>query len=533
MSQRPNGGLLVALGRPGRLWARVLIPVAIIAPAIGYLAAHALSAPAARTVLVGSVTRAPHLDREPAGHSAAFRYVALRSGTARTVHLYIDRSSRARTVTVGLYTSAHGHPSQRMATVTLRKPRAGRWNLVSLRRTAVRARSAYWIAVLGSRGTLGVRDHQGATCRKEIVAHLRSLSLPGTWKKGTRSRACSLSVFVTGDLTKTRASAPPTGAPAASTSSTTTAQPGGGTRTLDCFASPMACDFPDPAAPVGSVAHVGANQPCANLAQVGDLTTSSAGQVVQNVSVNGVLNINKPGVTVNNVCVITPDSSAGPSIYIEDGAANTLIENTSAGAADRNSGTMEAAVYNWSGKPATLDHDYFYNCGECIHDGLATLTNSYVTANGMDNSSDHREDIYLSASMVLTHDTLFVPPENTPQVATVFAANSPPPPSGTTLSITNSLLAGGDSVLESGVSGGESVLNNHFARCTTKPLSHTLDGYTACGGFTGASSSADGYKYDSHGFWPNGGTTGTGGDCSANNVWQGNLWDDNGAAVKC
>ena len=529
MSHGGSSRVTAPLGRPGRLWALVL-PFVIIAPAVGYLAAHALSASAPNTaVLVGSSTRAPRVEREPAGHSAAFRYVALRSGTARVVHLYLDRSSKARSVAVGLYTSVGRRPGRRIATSILRKPRAGRWNVANLRRASIRAGSAYWIAVVSNRGTLGLRDHRGAVCRKEVVARLQSPSLPRHWKAGSPSHACSLSAFVSGNVAVSQAPAPPVSAP----TTTGTPPPPVGTQTLNCFASPMACSFPDPAAPVGSTAHVGPNQPCANLTQVGDLTTSSAGQVIQNVTVNGVLYINKPNVTVNNVCVITPDSSSGPSIYIAGGASSTVVQNTSAGAVDRNSRTMEAAVYNWSGNPATLDHDYFYNCGECIHDGKVTMTNSYVIANGMDNTGDHREAIYLSASMVLTHDTLFVPPENTPQVAAVFAANSPSPPSGTTLSISNSLLAGGDSVLESGVSGGESIVGNHFARCTTKPISHTSDGYTACDGFTGASSNADGYKYDAHGYWPNSGTTGTGADCSGPNMWQGNVWDDNGATVKC
>jgi hypothetical protein len=534
MSHPPRNRILAALVRP-RLWTHVLLPVVIIAPAIGYVASRALSAAAERSVvLVGSSSRASHVEREPAGRSAAFRYAALRSGTARSIHLYLDRSSKARSVAVGVYTSTHGHPGKRISTGTLHSPKAGRWNVVSVRKTRIRAGSSYWIAVLGSRGVLRVRDDRGASCRKEVVDHLRSRTLPTKWAAGTRSQACSLSAFVSGHPLARRSPHPGGGSSPTPPSTTTTPSPPVGTQTLNCFASPMACGFPDPAAPAGSIAHAGPNQPCADLTQVnGDLTTSSANQVIQNVAINGVLFVNKPGVTVNNVCVITPDSSSGPSIYIEGGALNTLVENTSAGAVDRNSQSMEAAVYNWSSQPATLDHDYFYNCGECIHDGVLTITNSYVIANGMDNSSDHREDIYLSATMQLSHDTLLVPPESTPQVAVVFAANSPNPPSGTRLSVTNSLLAGGDSVLESEVSGGESITNNHFARCTTRPIGHTSDGYTACNGYNGSSSDADRYNWDSHGYWPNGGTTGTGGACSSPNVWTGNVWDDNGSPAKC
>ncbi len=155
-----------------------------------------------------------------------------------------------------------------------------------------------------------------------------------------------------------------------------------GKQTLNCFTSPMACGYPDPAAAAGSSAHVGPAQSCSSMTQIiGNVTTSTGDLTIQNETINGMLYINRPNVTVNNVCVITPDADSGPSIYIEAGAYNTLVENTSAGAADRDSPSMQSAVSNWSSEPATLDHDYFHNCGECIHDGDETVSSSYVIAN--------------------------------------------------------------------------------------------------------------------------------------------------------
>jgi hypothetical protein len=192
---------------------------------------------------------------------------------------------------------------------------------------------------------------------------------------------------------------------------------------------------------------------------------------------------------------------------------------------------MEAAVKNWSGGPLTLDHDYLYNCGECIHDGNDTVNNTYVIANGMDNTSDHRETVYFSASSSsFNHDTMLLPPENTPAVAIVFESNAPMPPSGSTMSLTNSLLAGGDQMIE-----GESVVTNtisgnSFARCTTGPFA------TGCNGYSGSTTTGS-YTGDSHGYWPDGGSGGLHSQpqyfsCSSN-VWKNNIWDDNGAAVNC
>jgi hypothetical protein len=348
---------------------------------------------------------------------------------------------------------------------------------------------------------------------------------------GAASSSYTLGSGDVGHTIRAMVTATNAGGSASASSAQTATVTATGSHTSSCFSSPMVCGFPDPAAPVGNSAHVGPSQSCASMTQVnGNVTTSSSGQTIQNETINGMLYINQPNVTVNNVCVITPDSASGPSIYIGSGANNTLVENTSAGAVDRNSQNMESAVYNWSSNPATLDHDYFYNCGECIHDGNETVSNSYVIANGMDNSGDHREIMFdTDTSDTFTHDTLLVPPENTPQVAIVFASGNP---AGSTLTMTNNLMAGGDQMLEAGIT--LNIQNNHFARCTTPAFAGTSDGYTACDGYTGASSKTDGaYLWDSHGYWPDGGTTGTGGSCSGQSVWSGNIWDDNGSAVNC
>ncbi len=328
-------------------------------------------------------------------------------------------------------------------------------------------------------------------------------------------------------------STPVSGGPSATVTS-----PGssGGRRTLNCFASPMLCGYPDPAAPAGSSAHVGPAQSCASMTQVGDVTTSSSGQTIQDETINGMLYVDKPDVTIDNVCVITPDSDSGPSIYLEHGADNTVVENTSAGAADSDSSSMESAIYNWSSEPATMDDDYFYNCGECIHDGSETVSDSYVIANGMDGTDDHREAVYDSGGpLVFEHDTMFVAPEDTSQVAVFFTSNSPAPPAGTTLEVQDSLLAGGDYVYEGGSTVTSDFTDDHFARCTTGPLTETSDGGRACNGYTGSSSEADSYTGDANGYWPN---VGVGGiamniDCSSPDVWSANVYDDNGTSVRC
>jgi hypothetical protein len=244
-------------------------------------------------------------------------------------------------------------------------------------------------------------------------------------------------------------------------------------------------------------------------------------------------------VTVKNVCVLDPsgDGYNDADIYNASGASNTIVEYTTAGATVNNdaSGSTEAAFKNWSGNTATLSHDYLYYCGECIHDGHQSVYDTYAIANGMDNSIDHREVVYNSDSpQVYNHDTLFLPPENTPQVAVFFDANDGSLPNPSSMTMTNSLIAGGDDTYELYTGSSNTIQNNHYARCTTGPITDTSDGGQACNGYTGSSSNSDGnYFWDSHGYWPNVGVAGV---CSTYGSGitfneSGNVYDDNGSSM--
>src|SRR5580698_8777412 len=69
-------------------------------------------------------------------------------------------------------------------------------------------------------------------------------------------------------------------------------------RTSNCFASPGACGFPDPA-----YGNVGPSSPCSSLSASGSITVSQAGAMVQNLNVTGSITVNAANVTVQNVCV--------------------------------------------------------------------------------------------------------------------------------------------------------------------------------------------------------------------------------------
>jgi hypothetical protein len=316
---------------------------------------------------------------------------------------------------------------------------------------------------------------------------------------------------------------------------TVTSSSGGGS--TGCFASPGACGYPDP-----SARNVGATAPCSSLPASGSITVSTAGQTIQNLNVTGTITVNAANVTINNVCVT--DNGGGQlgtrAILLGSGAKNALIEHVTIAGANQSNQSIEQAIANNSASTATLQYGYLYNCGECVWNGPWTVSDSYVITNGMQGTSDHLEDIYLSDSTAtLNHDVLLDPSW---QNSTIFGDTQwgGGGPCDNHWTITNSLLAGGGFVIytcgnaSSAGSSTMNISNNRFARCTTGPFHYNAStGGTAC---QGATQEQIGAGADSHGYWPDGGyfgikawtyCTGTA------QVWAANVWDDNGAAAAC
>jgi hypothetical protein len=237
-------------------------------------------------------------------------------------------------------------------------------------------------------------------------------------------------------------------------------------------------------------------------------------------------------VTFTNDCISANGGSRSGSrvVTIANGAAAPRIEHSTIYGSNSTSQSVEEALNNNYSQPgAVADHDYIYNCGECVH-GPWKLTNSYVTSNA-NISGEHYEDIYCSdATFVAEHDVLINPHE---QTANLFCdtRGGGGGAADNHITLTNSLLAGsGFSVYPDGNSSsvGSSTMTitgNRFARCLSTSVYNPASGGTSC---------ANGP--DSNGFFPKGGYFGIAAAtyCSgANQVWTNNVWDDNGASVGC
>jgi hypothetical protein len=292
---------------------------------------------------------------------------------------------------------------------------------------------------------------------------------------------------------------------------------------------------------------VGPSAGCATLTPSGSLTISKPGQTVQNLNVTGTITVTAANVTITNVCV-TDDAegniNSGPVVHFE--STGGLIEHATVSGANATNQSVEVAV----GGGGTASHDYFYNCGECVHDSGWNVSDSYVNANGDPYSGgysggvgqgaeDHHEDVYCNrGSALIRHDTLLNPFNS---VATLFCDTSDGGACSNHVTMTDNLMVGGGFLLYAcgnASSVGTSTMNishNRFARCTTPAIArNSIQGGYAC---EGDKNFSPGSGADHHGYWPYGGYYGVHADTycppERGQTWSANVWDDNGAGVKC
>ena len=147
-------------------------------------------------VLAGSQTLQPGVDTNSAGSAEAFQVTAAACGTVNSLNLYVDASSAASPIVVGLYSDSAGNPGALLTQASLSAPVVGAWNKISVPPVGVTANKAYWIAVLGRNGTVAFRDAAGGTnCVSQTSASSALTTLPATWAAGTQWNSCSLSAY--------------------------------------------------------------------------------------------------------------------------------------------------------------------------------------------------------------------------------------------------------------------------------------------------------------------------------------------------
>jgi hypothetical protein len=132
-----------------------------------------------------------------AGQAEAFSLVARASGAAGAVHLYIDSHNRARTIVVGLYSNAGGHPGLLLSSGSGPASAAGAWTTVSVTPTPLTSATTYWLAILGEGGALRYRDRATGPCSSQTSAQTDLAALPAAWTPGSVYSDCPVSAYVT------------------------------------------------------------------------------------------------------------------------------------------------------------------------------------------------------------------------------------------------------------------------------------------------------------------------------------------------
>jgi hypothetical protein len=300
-----------------------------------------------------------------------------------------------------------------------------------------------------------------------------------------------------------------------------------------CFSAPGACGYPDP-----SYGNVGPSSACSSLTSAGNVTANTAGATIQNMDIKGEVTVNAKNVTLTNDCISNEGGGTlgSRAVAIASGVTGTQITHSDVSGANSTSQSVEEALSNnYANANTTADHDYIFNCGECVH-GAWTLTNSYVIVNGKvpncgSECPDHYEDIYCDSSTFIAEHDVLLNPEG--QTAALFCdtGGGSGGPAENHITLTNSLVAGGGySLYPQGNSSsvGSSTMdiaNNRFARCLTTPVHESgteckggadLNGYWPLSGYYGVTDSAATYCPPTSG-----------------QAWSNNVWDDDSESIGC
>jgi hypothetical protein len=146
--------------------------------------------------LLGNANVERAIDSESPGTAQAFVTRSTFSGQMTRLHVYVDSSSAASRVMVGVYSNQNGRPGRLMGQATLSSPMAGSWNYVDVPPISVTAGQRCWIAVLGpyGGGSVSLRDATGGQT-SETSAQQNLAALPTHWSSGASSFSAPLSAY--------------------------------------------------------------------------------------------------------------------------------------------------------------------------------------------------------------------------------------------------------------------------------------------------------------------------------------------------
>ena len=140
---------------------------------------------------VGDQALETHVDSNSAGVAEAFHFTATTTGVLDHLSVYLDRTSKATRVVVGIYSGSASHPTALLAQAAVSAPTTAQWDLAATTPVNVVKGQDYWIAILapGGTGTVAFRDRccgGGGSGATETSKSNSLTTLPASWTTGTR-----------------------------------------------------------------------------------------------------------------------------------------------------------------------------------------------------------------------------------------------------------------------------------------------------------------------------------------------------------
>jgi hypothetical protein len=159
----------------------------------------------AQTVLLGDQNVESNLDSNAIGLAEAFPVTAIAGGQVGSINFFLDESSAATKVYVGIYGDAGGKPGTLLTQGNTAQLAPGTWNSVTVTGPTLTSGTAYWIAILGTTGGKPYfHDQSTSACHSQTSSQSNLTSLPNTWSTGKTWNTCYISAYaVTGTLPAT------------------------------------------------------------------------------------------------------------------------------------------------------------------------------------------------------------------------------------------------------------------------------------------------------------------------------------------
>jgi RHS repeat-associated protein len=171
--------------KPAMLVVTVLLTICLCATSLS-----------AQNVLVGDQTIEANLDSNATGLAEAFPVTAAASGQVQSINLFLDESSAATKIYVGIYKDASGKPGSLLTQGSTTQLFPGTWNTIPVTAASLTSGTAYWIAILGTTGGKPYfRDQSTTVCHSQTSSQSNLTSLPSTWSTGKTWNTCFISAY--------------------------------------------------------------------------------------------------------------------------------------------------------------------------------------------------------------------------------------------------------------------------------------------------------------------------------------------------